>query len=184
LKLLFKLSLITFLSCCYQYLFCQTSGSHKIVSVSVDIVALDKSLDIQYPNANVEEYFIVITLTNTQDTTVHLTTMTCSWIESFIFNTDSFYLYDPGCDSNVPTSLDILPHRTVKFFSVLTRVGKEHDYKNPPSFKIGFVDLPSKFFWESHSQKEKRKYKTYWSDDIYLVSSLYKYKEEKMLERE
>ena len=175
-KFVYKISLIIFLLCCYQSLFSQTSDSNKVISVSIDIIALDKSMNLQYPNTYTEQYFVTISLANTQDTAVHFTTMTCSWEESFIFNTDSLYLYYPGCDSNFPTSLDILPCQSVKFFAKLARIGKGYDNKNPASFKIGFVDLPSKFFWESHSRGDKRKYKIYWSENTDLVSSLYKYK--------
>ncbi|MGC4101531.1 hypothetical protein [Ferruginibacter sp.] len=152
----------------------------RIITVNVDIVASSKSLESQYSKAENESFFIVITLENTQDTTVHFTTMTCSWEDSFVFNNDSMYLYYPGCDSNYPTSLDIIPHGKVKFFAELAGIGKNYDWQNPPSFKIGFADLPSKFFWENHSRRDKMKYPIFWSDNTNLISSLYDYKEEKI----
>ncbi|HET6996815.1 MAG TPA: hypothetical protein VFI06_17600 [Chitinophagaceae bacterium] len=127
-----------------------------------------------------QQYYMVITLTNTQDTNIRFTVMTCSWSESFRFDTDSIYLYYPGCDSNFPTTIEILPHKTVKFFGILTCYKKNRNAINPPSFKIAFLDLPyNDWFLFPYSHEDKLKYKTYWSDSIKLERKLYSYEEEK-----
>lgn len=179
-KFIYNISLVFILVCCYQSSFSTTRDSCQIISVTLDIIALDESLHLKFPNAKMEEYFIVITLTNIQDTTVHFITMTCSWRESFIFDKDSLYLSDVGCDSNFPTAIDILPHKTVKFFGKLRSYKKKRDYYNAPTFKIGFVDLPYNYFLDfTNTKKEKKKHKTYWSDNIYLRSRIYQYEVEK-----
>ena len=159
-----------------------TKSSDEIISVKADIVALDESLHVKFPNAKFDDYFITITLTNTQDTTVHIRIMTCSWSESFVFDKDSFYLSYPGCDINAPITLDIFPHKDVKFLGKLSCYKKDCKGAQPLSFKIGFVDLPYKHFFDTpYSQKDKMRYKIFWSDSLYLESKLYHYEEEKLI---
>ena len=156
------------------------NDSTQIISVDADIIALDESIRLKFPNAKADEYFIVITLTNTQDTTLSITVMTCSWSESFSFDSDSLYLYYPGCDSNFPITIEISAHKTVKFYGKLKCYKKSLSYANPLTFKIGFVDLPYEGFLGYPYSKEARKmYKTYWSNNIYLRGRLYQYKEER-----
>jgi hypothetical protein len=152
--------------------------SSQIISVSVDVVALDESLHLKFPDAKMEEYFIVITLTNTQDTTVPIVTMTCSWEDSFTFDRDSLHLFYPGCDSNFPIWINILPHKSVKFFGKLRLKGKRHDHKDPYRFKIGFADLPSRFRGPEFRKKGEPNPSIYWSDNIYLTNRLYQYETE------
>ena len=168
-----KTSLVIILFCSYQNVF--ANDSSEIISVSADIVALDESINLKFPNAESQEYFIVISLSNTQDTSIHFQIMTCSWGESFIFNQDSFNLFYPGCDINVPVRIEIEAHNSVKFFGKLRCYKKNIDVINPPSFKIGFVDLPYKFGDAPYLKKDKMKYKIYWSNDILLQSKLYQY---------
>jgi hypothetical protein len=178
-KLFCIISLTVMLLCCTQGLFATSTDSTKIISVDADVVALDESIHLKFPGAKANEYFIVITLTNNQDTMVHFQIMTCSWNESFVFDKDSFYLFYPGCDGNYPITIDIAPHKSIKFFSKLQCYKKEDDTQHPLAFKIGFVDLPYDSFFHRYSKKDKSKYKTYWSNSIYLESKLYHYKEEK-----
>jgi hypothetical protein len=154
------------------------NDSTQIISVDADIIALDESIGLKFPNAKADEYFIVITLTNTQDTTVSIRVMTCSWSESFSFSSDSLYLHYPGCDSNFPITIEISAHKTVKFYGKLKCYKKSLNYANPLTFKIGFVDLPYKGSFEAYSKEDKKKYKTHWSNNIYLRGRLYQYKEE------
>lgn len=107
--------------------------------------------------------------------------MTCSWSESFTFDKDSLYLSYPGCDSNFPITVEIGPHKTVKFFAKLRCNKKEKDYRKPLSFKIGFIDLPYEGATNyPYSKKDKMKFKTYWSDNIALKGKLYNYEQEKI----
>jgi hypothetical protein len=189
LKFFNHLSWTVILLCCYQSTFSRSADSTQIISIAADIIALDESIRLKYPNAKADEYFIVITLTNTQDTTVRFRIMTCSWGESFTFDKDSLYLCYPGCDSNIPITIEILPHKAVKFFGKLCCYKKKHNNISPSSFKIGFIDLPYKathwypmartFFDSFYSKEDKMKYKTYWSDSIVLKSKLYDYNVEK-----
>jgi len=151
----------------------------QIITVTANIITLDESLHLKFPQANFEEYFIEIILTNTQDTIAHFRIMTCSWAESFVFDNDSLDLHYPGCDSNFPTDLDIPPHKSVKFFSVLHYHGKKRSYDNPLSFKIGFVDLPydESLRWP-YKIVDKFKYKIYWSVKKKLICILYNYIED------
>lgn len=179
LKFVYKISLTAMLLCSYQYIFPMYKDSTQIISVDADIISVDEAVGLKFPDAKADEYFMVITLTNTQDTAVRIRIMTCGWSESFTFDKDSLYLTYPGCDSNFPTTIKISAHKTVKFYSKLRCYKKNNDYTNPLSFKIGFVDLPYKYFWGNpNSRADKKKYKTYWSDNIYLRSRLYQYKEE------
>ena len=180
-KLSYIINLTVLVLCSYQKAFSALKDSAKIISVEGDIVARDESVHFKYPNAKAVEYFIVITLTNTQDTTIRIRIMTCSWSESFTFDNDSLGLSYPGCDSNFPTTVEIASHKTVKCFAKLSCSRKNQNYKNSLSFKIGFVDLPyDNFFDLPCSEKNKAKYKTYWSDSITLKSKLYFYEEEKL----
>jgi len=180
LKRIYIIRLTVILLCCCQSTFAVSKDSTQIISVDADIIAADEAVHLKFPDTQTEEYFIVITLTNNQDTTVRFTIMTCSWSESFTFDKDSLYLSYPGCDSNFPTTIKIPAHNSLKFYGKLRSYKKNHDYTNPLVFKIGFVDLPYKEFIGSseYSKKDKKKYRTYWSDNIYLRSQLYQYNEE------
>ncbi len=180
-KFLYNIGLTFILLNCYKATYSKSKDTTQIISVDADIIALDESIHLKFPNAKTDEYFIVVTLTNTQDTTISIRIMTCSWSESFTFGKDSLYLTYPGCDSNFPITVEILPHKTVKFFGKLGYYGKKRDYRNPLSFKIGFIDLPYKDFFDfPYSKKDKMKYKTYWSDNIILRSKLHHYEKEKL----
>jgi hypothetical protein len=129
---------------------------------------------MQFPNINLEEYFITIALTNTQDSSVHFRIMTCSWGESFITNNDSISVASQQCDSNFPETIEIKPHKSMKFFGKLRSTSKA----KPPNFKLGFIDLPYKEFFASYSKEDKKKYRTFWSNIVILESQLNNYKPE------
>jgi hypothetical protein len=161
---------------CYQNLSAMDNDTTQVISVDADIIALDESISLEFPNTKVDQYSIIITLTNTQDTTINIRVMTCSWSESFSFDSDSLHLYYPGCNSNFPTTIEILAHETTKFYGKLRYYKKRLNDADPLTFKIGFVDLPyynGGYFDYPYSEEDKKKYKTYWSNDICLRGRLY-----------
>ena len=173
-KILFILPLFLFTNVSFS-----APGNNDILSVSVNIIARDESLKLRFPNVNLEEYFITISLFNKQDTNVSFRVMTCSWAESFITNNDSIFVIPQQCDSNFPETIELEPGQSVIFFGKLRSRIKYRYPSPPPAFKVAFVDLPLNKFPLSElslSVTEKKKFRAFWSNDILLEEKLGDYK--------
>lgn len=180
-KLLSRALLVLLLSGWCQALLAQASDSSEIIMVTVDIIARDRSEElVKYPQTKREEYYITIDLKNTQDTSVKIAIMNCTWFQSFTTDGDSLYLKPKLCDHNDPDYLKIPAHKSVRFYATLVN-NKVTAMNTKRCFKIGFISMPFKdlFFVEQITKQERiKKYKTYWSKNVDLVEKLNTYEGE------
>jgi hypothetical protein len=193
-KVILKIIIIFFLLFTCQKISAIPNDSAQKISVDVDIIA--KTIEYNYSRkTNIDKYFLLITLTNTQDSTIHLRFITCGWNENFTTNNDSIYMPGRNCDLNYPIEIKLEPHKSITFYGEICSLIKNvNDYCcDQPKFKIGFIDFPNIIlddkegkemiwrhdgFWITRMY-DKRKCKIYWSDEILLKSRLYEYKIEK-----
>ena len=155
-------------------LFASSKDSTQIISVNVDIVAKEESNVLRNPKVDFNEYFMIITLINEQDSIVHFSIMTCGWGENFTTNNNSFTVDgNQNCDSNYPITIEIKSHKSIKFFTRLRTKNSEKD--TAQNFKIGFIDFHYNF-WSIPHHTDKKNFKIYWSDNIKLEPQLNKYK--------
>ncbi len=155
--------------------FASIKDSVQIISVNVDIIAKDQSLALRNTKIDFKDYFITITLTNNEDSIVRFAIMKCSWGQSFTTDNNLIWVTGQDCDGNFPITIEIKPHKSIKFFANLGSRIKNSNPNNPQNFKIGFIDIPQQdLFWRHDS--DIKKYKVYWSDSIELKTELNKYK--------
>ena len=151
-----------------------SNDSLLLLKVDVDVVSYHEKSD------QVNIYSVLITLKNTQDTTLSFWTRSCNWPINFITNNDSIGILPANCDSEGPTILKIGAHKTAKFYAEIhTSIdGYNPGYTNT-YFKLGFLDIPkSKISDRSFYEREKKGYKIYWSNQIRLAQNLGTFKTE------
>lgn len=88
-------------------------------------------------------YSVNINLLNNSDTVIRFWTMTCSWQDNWISNSNNMCLYNNGCDSNVPTLREIKPGKKITYTGII------HFYKADKSinvfdFKLGYILIKDK----------------------------------------
>lgn len=192
-KVIFKIFSVFILLFICQKVFAISKDSTQKFSVDVDIIAKNKLPSDYASKMHTDLYFVIINLTNTQDSIIHLRFMTCAWDASFITNNDSIYFPFWDCNANFPIEIILEPHKSISFYAELySHIININEYDhNQPKFKIGFVDLPYKIYgkgdqiddkylnnfdnWNQH-RIDKNSYKIYWSNDIPLLSKLHGYK--------
>ena len=87
--------------------------------------------------------------------------MTSGMDDSFITNNDSIIIVHQECDSNFPTTIEVRPHKSVKFFGKLRSRIRDSIPAIPRTFKLGLVDLPYNLFLTVYSSKDKRNHKIF-----------------------
>lgn len=68
-----------------------------------------------------KEFDITLTLTNTSDTIISISLMTCSWEDNFIINNDYISFWGQECDSNFPTLVEFKPGETKVYTTKLIK---------------------------------------------------------------
>ena len=112
-------------------------------------VSENKELDIRYEIIERLEskkprvlegcfYSIKIDIVNNTDSVIRFWIMTCSWQENFIFNNRGLYLYNEGCDSNVPNLIEIEGRNKISFRGVIHVNGSIEMIKRN-NLKLGFI---------------------------------------------
>jgi len=123
-------------------------------------------------NTNLQDYNdypAKITLTNSTDSTIAFWTMSCSWTENWLFDTDSISFKCQGCDKNIPRFIELKSNQSIEYDCVLN----PHS-SNIKQFKLGFVLLQENDFEEFENRMNWRsflqKHMICWSDTIFIDS--------------
>jgi hypothetical protein len=163
---------------CYNDSFSAVNDTIPIVTIKANITAFNEAPLLRFPNIDSKYYFVTLTLTNTQDTSIRFTIMTCSWSSSFVTDIDSIIIRPQECDSNFPVTIEIKPGKSAHFFAELHSSKKNSKGSQPVNFKVGFVDLTYKELesFNRLSKSDIHKHKIYWSNSIPLLSKLNSYK--------
>ena len=171
-KIFVSISLILIL---YQKGYSQKPDNTDLISVTLRIVAEGNT---QYYKENNSGYFAIATVTNIQDTTISFWIMTCSWPDvNWVASSDSVYFGSHGCDSNFPEKVELLPHKSINFYGVFTKLSKKPMGK---SVKLGFVYFNSfNDIFEASAERSKIKnFRKYWSNQVVLEDNLFKYQKD------
>lgn len=155
----------------------QKEDSTDLVSVTLHLVGKGTT---EYANAKDwgPGYFTMATVSNTQDTTIHFYIMTCSWPgDNWVVSNDSVIFWYPGCDSNFPERIELLPHQSIHFYGILFYSRKKPVSKN---VKLGFIyykNFNNLFSW-SGQERKMGEFKKYWSNAVELKDNLLDYQKD------
>jgi hypothetical protein len=117
------------------------------------------------------------TVTNKQDTAIHFWVMTCSWpSENWVSSNDSVFCAYPGCDSNFPIQIDLLPHQSLNFYGILAHTVKT---SFPKIVKLGFRYFTrGDALFETSAQTRNAAAALFWSNEVELRDNLFKFQME------
>lgn len=122
------------------------------------------------PKWSISYYALKIELENTEDSSITLTLMNCSWQDSFLTDRDSVNLLGAECDKNFPESIQIKPHQSIQYIGQIKRHMHNEFKSSPIRLKIGFVDLHYHqlgYLFQA-TRANLLQYKIYWSNSIEL----------------
>jgi hypothetical protein len=154
----------------------QDSKNKQVLSVTLDVAGKGAPTYCAKVGKH-DYYFATVNVLNTQDTTVSIFILNCSWtFDGFVINNDSMELSscNVGCDHNVPEKISIPPKRSVQFYNTISSWKKDSSIAR---IKVGF-----KYFrtgndlWNSDGSKKSQKlYTMIWSNEVELKDRLYSY---------
>lgn len=172
LKIYISISLLFFFN---QHVYSQKKDTADLVSVALHIIAEGTT---KYYKDNGSGFFAMVSVTNNQDTAISFWIMTCSWPDvNWVTSSDSVYFGSHGCDSNFPERIELLPHKSINFYGVFTRLGKKPIGRK---VKLGFIYFSSfNDIFEASAERSKLKnFKKYWSNQVLLEDNLFNYQKE------
>lgn len=150
----------------------QKADTVNLISVSLHIVA--EGMTPYFKNVS-PGYFVMVTIANLQDTSIHFWIMNCSWPNvNWVTNNDSVYFGYPECDNNFPIKIELLPHRALDFYGIFSGSEKKLEGKK---VRMGFVYFTNfhDIFEASARRSKIRDYKKYWSNEVKVEDNLFKY---------
>jgi len=164
-----------FLSClitiCLFSLGCNTDKGFKVNDISVTAKICGKANKIKKSDSIVGDYlFLNLIITNKDSKLKSVWIYSCSWMQSWTVEPNSFYFYNEGCDSNYPKKIDLNPGQSISFHGIIV---SQNNLKNFSRFRVGFADyneieLKSSIPSPPGQQMIKLNPKMYWSDWISL----------------
>jgi hypothetical protein len=154
----------------------QDSKDKQVLSVTLDIAGKGAPTCCAKVS-KYDYYFATVNILNTQDTTVSIWVMSCSWpMETFAINSQNivFRYCFGGCDYNVPDEIKIPPKKSVQFYGTIVNWNKDSSIAH---IKVGF-----KYFrtfddlWNADASKQsERPYTMIWSNEVELKDKMYTY---------
>ena len=161
--LLLALILISFMTDSYA----QSTIRDNLLAVDIDIISQDSI----YTRPNSYLYISVLSVFNTQDTTVNFWISTGSWQRyNWVSSNDSVEIFYNGCDFCDETLIKLPPHKSLKFFACL--IGNKQFIQK--DFQLGFLVFNSLESLLSYGVKNHKKtyISQYWSKPKWLESQL------------
>lgn len=163
---------VLFINNCYS----QAHDKTELVSVKSYIVAKGKHEDLYKNGIKKDYYFLLVRITNQQDTTVPFYIMSGSWtIDNFEINNDSIKLVFFGNDVNTPTRIILKAHQSI-IFNVMAEALSEKI--TIPQFRVGFHFTDIRDNYIRKDQKYSKNAKRFWSNEMKLEDPGIKYEVE------
>lgn len=142
------------------------------ISVNIEIIGKGNIYDTILKGR--EQYFIRFEITNNEDTTLPVTTWTCSWDNNWRTDSDSVYILGWGCDGNYPETINLPPGKSLVSYAGI--YGKS-TLKNKV-IRLGFANCSKEFIDYGITflaKSRKPEGKVYWSNEVQIKSEPYYY---------